>query len=240
MYKKLSHYILRKYEAEDYLIRHKAGLIMFIPLLLITVLIIGTMASFAVSLSRVIQFLHAAIPISIVSILTLVLLKKGRLQMAANIFVSFCSVVVIVTFLMKPPHLGYVTLAYFMFLCLLFAALFTSKLITTLILAGCLIADVVYYTVHSGSLQGFNPETFKTGLIDSIAVLILMYFIALLTISMLQNAIKLINEEKEKNYKHYMEMSNVHTTIHRNTNNLSQLADEMSSTAATFSANLSS
>jgi hypothetical protein len=151
MFKPITRYFLSRYDKNDYLIRKKAALVMFFAVGVIIIVNIGMIFTFFISLERATQFSHSAIPISCVAVATLVLLRIGRHQTAANVLVIFSSLAVIINFLLKPPHLGYVTLMYFMFVTILFASAFSSRLITSLIMAFNVTADIAYYFYHEGA-----------------------------------------------------------------------------------------
>jgi len=171
MFKRFNHFILYKFDDSDYLTRKKASLVMFFALFLIVLLNIGAAASFTVSIERALQFYGAAIPASLFSLLTLVFLRRGKLQVAANIFVILTSGVVFVMFLAKKPEVAYVSLSYFMFVCILFAAVFSSRIVTTLIFIFFVAADLAMFIMNKDIVDAALVPMIKTGLIDSLAAL---------------------------------------------------------------------
>ncbi|MBN2080449.1 MAG: hypothetical protein JW838_15870 [Spirochaetes bacterium] len=238
MIKRFNHFILHRFDDSDYLTRKKASLVMFFAIFLIILLNLGAVASFTVSTERALQFFASAIPASIFSILTLVFLRRGRLQVASNIFVILCSGVVFVMFLRKTPQVAYVSLSYFMFVCILFAAVFSSRLVTTGIFISFTAADIAMFILNRNSVDEVILPIMKTGLIDSLAALTIAYLIAMLSITVLENSIRLINDEKLKNEDQFKKILDIHTIIKGSSNELKKVADDMSVTTSSFSKNI--
>ncbi|HNW29029.1 MAG TPA: methyl-accepting chemotaxis protein [Spirochaetota bacterium] len=238
MFKRFNHFILYKFDDSDYLTRKKASLVMFFALFLIVLLNIGAAASFTVSLERALQFYGAAIPASLFSLLTLVFLRRGKLQVAANIFVILTSGVVFVMFLAKKPEVAYVSLSYFMFVCILFAAVFSSRIVTTLIFIFFVAADLAMFIMNKDIVDAALVPMIKTGLIDSLAALTIAYLIAMLSITVLENSIRIIKDEKVKNDEQFKKLFDIHTIIKGSSNQLKKVAADMRQTTASFSGNI--
>ncbi len=234
----ITRYFLARYDKNDYLIRKKAGLVMFFAVGVILIVNTGMIFTFFISLERTIQFSHSAIPISCIAIATLMLLRIGKHQAAANVLVIFSSLAVIINFLLKPPHLGYVTLMYFMFVTILFASVFSSRLITSLIMGFNVTADIAYYFIMKGRVEGTLAESIKVGLIDSLAALLLAYLIALLSISMLDNAIGIIRESKDENDRQLDKMKGLYEFIKESSKKINDVAASMSGSIMNFSKNI--
>ncbi|MCX7679844.1 MAG: hypothetical protein N2316_11600, partial [Spirochaetes bacterium] len=81
---------------------------------------------------------------------TMYYLRKGKLQLASNIFVILCSAVVFFGFLAKTPEIAFVSLKYFMFVTILFAAVFSSRKVTTGIFISYVVAEIIMF-VHKGA-----------------------------------------------------------------------------------------
>jgi hypothetical protein len=194
MFKRFKHFFLYRFDESDYLTRKKASLVMFFAMFLIILLNVGAAASFAVSVERAIQFFGSAIPASVFSILTLLMLRRGKLQAAANIFVILTSGVVFVMFLNKTPEVAYVSVSYFMFVCILFAAVFSSRIVTTGIFISFAASDLAMFFLNKDSVDAVTLPLMKTGLIDSLAALSLAYLIAMLSITVLENSIGIIKD----------------------------------------------
>ncbi len=142
-------YLLARFDSSDYLTRKKASLVMFFAITVIVLLNAAAFASFTVSIERAIQFFSSSIPASIFACLTLYFLRKGKLQLASNIFVILCSAIVFFMFLAKQAEISFVSLKYFMFVTILFAAVFSSRKVTTGIFLSYIAADIIMF-IHKG------------------------------------------------------------------------------------------
>ncbi|TFG89915.1 MAG: hypothetical protein E4H16_02770, partial [Candidatus Atribacteria bacterium] len=238
MLKRFNHFLLFKFDESDYLTRKKASLVMFFAVFLILLLNISATVSFTVSVERALQFFGSSIPASIFSILTLILLRRGKLQAAANTFVILTSVIVFVMFLKKPPQTAYVSLAYFMFVCILFAAIFSSRSVTTMIFLVFVASDLAMFFLNKDTIDAIFLPVMKTGLIDSLAALSLAYLIAMLSITVLEKSIGLIKDEKSKNDEQFRKILDIHTIVKGSSSQLRKVAVDMSQTTASFSENI--
>lgn len=235
---RISNFLLAKFDTSDYLTRKKASLVMFFAITVIVLLNAAAFASFAVSLERAIQFFSSSIPASIFACLTLYFLRKGKLQVASNIFVILCSAIVFFMFLAKQAEIGFVSLKYFMFVTILFAAVFSSRKVTTGIFISYILADVTMFIHKGASAEDIMKPIIKTGFIDGVAALTLAYLIALLSISVFENAIGIIDEEKNRSAESYEKMKKIHESIIESSQKLHSFAAEMSRTALEFSSTI--
>lgn len=206
--------LFHEYRDSDFLTRRKALLVIIFAVAVIVMLNLGALLAFIfISTERGIGFLQSAIPATIVSLLTIYYIKKGRLQLGSNIFVIFCSIVVLFGLLTKAAHVGFVTMVYFMFACMIFAGGFSTRLIATIIYAAFIAGIVVFYSMHAGSVEGKLVETFRIGFIDSIAALTLSYVIVVMLITSFQKMIGSLDAEKTNSVRQMEEMKNLHAII---------------------------
>lgn len=234
----VSRYFLKPYEGMDYLTRKKAGLVMLFAIAIAIALNGATIISLTVSVERARDFFESALGATITSAIVLVLLRTGRAQIAAHVMVIICSVVVVLGFFRKDPLVAYNTMVYFMFVVLIYAAAFSSKFITTVVMSAFVASDVVYFMIHRTAQDPVIKAVIKVGLIDSLAGLILAYIISLLSITMMQNSISLTYEEKARNDVQMNEMKNLHGVILESARRLSSFADNLFSKTQNFSKNL--
>ncbi|MBP7737855.1 MAG: hypothetical protein KA369_17875 [Spirochaetes bacterium] len=238
MLKRFNHFFLFRFDDSDYLTRKKASLIMFFAIFLIILLNIGAAASLSISVDRAIEFYWSAGPASLFSIFTLYLLRRGKLQAAANVFVILCSILVFTMFLNKTPQVAYVSMTYFMFVCILFAAIFSSRAVTTGIFVTFSVSDAAMFIMNRETIEGAMLPLIKTGLIDSLAALTIAYLIAMLSITILENSIRIIEDEKSKNEKQFSKIMDIHTIVRGSSSQLKKVAADMSQTTASFSDNI--
>ena len=234
-----SGFFLKRYQESDYLTRRKAGLIFFFAVAVIIILNGGAVISlFFVGQERFATFMESAISASIFALITLMLLRYGKMQAAANVFVGFTSVVVLVGFIRKPPDVAYVTMVYFMFVTILFSAVFSSKIVATLIMISYVAGNIYYFILHRGNENEMIARIVKTGFIDSIAAMTLAYWIGLLSITVFQNSIKIINDEKQKNENQFGMMKSLHGIISESAQKMTSFAENLSSSILGFTKNI--
>ncbi|HOO72781.1 MAG TPA: methyl-accepting chemotaxis protein [Spirochaetota bacterium] len=234
----VSRVFLQKYEDKDYLTRKKAGLILFFAFAVMIALNLGALISLSISVERAKGFAQSAIPASIISIIVIILVKIGKSNIGAHIFVSLCTLVVIAGFFNKEPLVAYNTMVYFMFVVLVFAAAFSTKIIASILMGAFVLADIGYFLLHKSNPDPVVASIIKVGLVDSLAALFLAYFISLLSITMLQNSLNMINDEKKKNDTQMNEMKNLYGIIKESARKISSFAENLFSKTQNFSKNL--
>ncbi|MEW6526599.1 MAG: methyl-accepting chemotaxis protein [Spirochaetota bacterium] len=209
-----SQFVFGKYENSDFLTKRKAFLVVSFAIAVIVLLNLGVILSFIfISVERGIGFLQSAIPASLFSLLGIYYIKKGKLQLASNIFVIFCSLVVLVGLFTKAAHVGFVTMVYFMFATMLFASAFSTRAITAAIYGSYVVAIITFFVLNKNQVEGKLAEALRIGLIDSIAALTLCLIIMLMTLKTFQTMISLLGEEKSKSLDQITQMKSLHTII---------------------------
>ncbi len=234
-----SEFFFSQYKDADFMTRRKAYLVFIFALTVVVLLNIGVILSFIfVSVERGLGFLQSAIPASLFSIITMFYLKKGRLQLAANILVILCSLVVLVGLFTKAAHVGFVTMVYFMFATMLFASAFSTKAIASIIYGAYVIAIFVFYYLNIDKVEGKLVEALKIGLIDSTAALTLSYIIVMMTITSFNKVIASLDEEKNKSVQQIDLMKNLHAIIEDIANKMIGVSELISNKLKDFLQNI--
>lgn len=234
-----SQFLFAQYADSDFLTRRKAFLVFSFAIAVIALLNIGVVLSFIfISVERGVGFLQSAIPSSLFSLMAIYYVKKGRLQLASNIFVIFCSIVVLIGLFTKAAHVGYVTMVYFMFATMLFASAFSTRAITTGIYVSYVIGIVSFFVIHKNEVEGKLAEALKIGLIDSIAALTLCMIIMLMTIGTFQTVIASLDREKEKSNNQVSQMKSLHAIIEDISNKMLSISELISSKLNDFLQNI--
>ncbi len=212
---RFSSFMFAKYEQSDFLTRRKAILVVIFAIAVILLVYSGSLLSFIfISIERGVSFLQSAIPVSLFSLLAIMYIKKGKLQLASNIFVIFCSLVVLFGLFTKAAHVGFVTMVYFMFATMLFASAFSTRLITSGIYGSYIIGIAAFYFIHKNSISDPKlQEAMRIGFIDSSVALTLCLIIMLMTISTFQKVIASLNYEKAKGMHQIDEMKHLNSMI---------------------------
>ncbi len=234
-----SRFFFAEYELSDFLTRRKAFLVFIFALTVIVLLNLGVILSFAfISVERGIGFLQSAIHASLFSIITMYYIKKGRLQLAANILVIFCSLVVLVGLFTKAAHVGFVTMVYFMFATMLFASAFSTKAIASIIYGAYVLSIFLFYYLNINKVEGKLAESLKIGLIDSTAALTLSYIIVMMTITSFNRVISSLDEEKNKTVHQIELMKSLHTIIEDIANKMIGVSELISNKLKDFLTNI--
>ncbi|MEJ5362237.1 MAG: methyl-accepting chemotaxis protein [Spirochaetota bacterium] len=227
------------YEHSDYLTKRKAFLVFVFALAVIVLLNLGVIFSFIfISVERGVGFLQSAIPASIFSLITMYYIKKGRLQLASNILVIFCSLVVLIGLFTKAAHVGFVTMVYFMFATMLFASAFSTRIIASIIYGTYIVGLFVFYFLNVDKVEGKLSEALKIGLIDSTAALTLSYLIVMMTITSFNRVIESLNIEKNKTIQQIGVMKSLHAIIEDISNKMLSISELISNKLKDFLQNI--
>lgn len=171
--------------------------------------------------SRLDQIIKASSIGILISIASLTSLSKGHFTLAANIMAVGACALADIGFFMRPPHLAGVTMAYFMMLDLVFASLFCSAFLTSIILIIHIGTQISYYILKSPTLQ--DPQTLatlKSGMLDSIVVLVLLFVLTSNVNNMLKQALKEAEKEREEGEGHLQLIGKLLETIRNVSANL--------------------
>lgn len=234
-----SQWFFSDYEHSDYLTKRKAFLVFIFALAVIVLLNSGVILSFIfISVERGVGFLQSAIPASIFSLITMYYIKKGRLQLASNILVIFCSLVVLIGLFTKAAHVGFVTMVYFMFATMLFASAFSTRVIASIIYGTYIVGLFVFYFLHADQVEGKLAEALKIGLIDSTAALTLSYLIVMMTITSFNRVIESLDIEKNKTIQQIGVLKSLHTIIEDISNKMMSISSLISDKLKDFLQNI--
>jgi len=234
-----SRWFFAEYENSDYLTRRKASLVFIFALAVIVLLNTGVILSFIfISIERGVGFLQSAIPASIFCLIAMYYLKKGRLELASNVFVIFCSMVVFFGLFTKAAHVGYVTMVYFMFATMIFASAFSTRVVASLIYGTYIVGLFAFYFLHAHEVEGKLAEALKIGLIDSAAALTLSYIVVMMTINTFNKFIESQNIEKNKTIHQIEVMKNLHAIIEDISNKMISISELISDKLKDFLQNI--
>lgn len=213
----ISGYFLVNYDESEFVRRKKAQFILFFVLaytmlLLCLNLIFIILDSFESERFR--QVFITTIPAFAVNSILLYFLRRGRVEISATILAVFSCILASAGFLVKPVHLAGVSLAYFMYVDLVFAALFCSILVSSLIaLAFVTVHGVYYFTIALPSAKGIMIEVSKTSFADGIITLVLVYLIGVIAGRFLSRAVEKTEVEMKRSLEQYYSIINLNKTI---------------------------
>lgn len=236
MSEKIRSAFLRKYANSSNIIKRKAFLLMVMNLVIFFVVILVPPVA-GIIRGEASRVLTIAIPMIIGTITSLILLRAGQYNWAANI-TSFAAAVTIVFGVLVQhrgtPGIGFSSMIYVCQAVLIFSALFCLRRWTSVVALFFLGFHIAFYFLNVN--QGLIPlPVLKTGLIDSTLGLIFTYALAMLIITTNRDSIKDIESELEKNRTQYLELQSLHRSITDSSISLASMAEEMSATATRFS-----
>ncbi|MCX7678790.1 MAG: methyl-accepting chemotaxis protein [Spirochaetes bacterium] len=227
---------LAKYSGATAIIKRKAELLLTMNIIIFIVVAI-TPPITGIVRGDVQRPLFIAIPMLTGTFVSLILLRIGQYNWAANI-TSFAAAITIVfgTYLQYKGTggIGFSSLIYASQAVLVFAALFCLRRWTTAIAIFFLIFHIAFYfmNLHDGII---HQQVLKTGLIDSSLSLIFTYALSMLIITTNRAAIKDVERELEINQKQFQQLRELHQSIGDTSITLASMAEQMSATANRFS-----
>lgn len=221
MLKSINAFMFRRVDKSDFLSYKKAQFTAFADLLFI-VLMLGLIAAASTyEQSRFYDILKLAVPVITVALVSFITISTGRTNAGANIMAIGAAVFSIGGFLIRPPHLSGVSLAYFMYLDLTYAAFFCSNLLSFLILAAMLAGRSYYFFVMYGPvLTGDIFDVIKTSYVDGIVTLICVFITGFFASRFMARALLKAKEEGEKNAAQLVVIKNLVETIKITSNEL--------------------
>ncbi len=244
--KGISTYFLTNYDKNNFLRSKKAIFITifsFVMMFMLTVLAIAFY--FAAGYDRFLITMYMAVPVNIVSFISLVLVKKGKVEVAANIMAVFFAAVSIAGFVSRPIHETGVTVAYFLMVNVIYSVLFASFSISLFILISYIILHTYYYFVIFESSDILMQGMAKSMFLDGILTLIILYVIGISAQRFLIQAIERAENGAEDNKKHFDKIKDlietmqgvsktVEVSIVDTSNSVVQLSDNSRDQAATM------
>lgn len=206
--------ILKKYNPADFARYRRALLLAYFMYGYIVLLVVMSLAALTFGMSRFMEMALITGPALISGIIIILLIRAGRVEVGATIMAYFSCAITIAGFMTKPPHMAGVSLAYFMYVALVFANVFCSIMISGSILLLFIGAHVAYFAmIAMPNASGNMIETSRTTLVDGIATLVLLYMIATVSNKFLQKAIDLTNEEADIVKNQYQQIKTLNDVI---------------------------
>lgn len=214
IFKSIDRFLLRRVDKSDFLQYKKAQFTAYADLLFLVMMLTLVAAASSYDQKRFYDILKLALPVITVAMVSFFTIITGRTNAGANIMAIGAAVFSIAGFLIRPPHLSGVSLAYFMYLDLTYAAFFCSNIISILILAAMLTGRSYYYFVMYGPvLTGDLYDVVKTSYIDGTVTLVCTFITGFFASRFMARALFRANEEGEKNASQIAVIKNLVDTI---------------------------
>ena len=234
---------LHKYESKNFFTQKKAQALFFFCIILASLMITLIIAFMLLKPDLVLQ---AGVVIAVVftgSLITLVLLKTGNYNTAANFITGLISISVIAGLLVKinrDAYTGYTTYIYFMLAIIVQAILFCNRSFVIIVSALFLAADITFFFLAKKNLDPVSLKAATVGLIDSSFSIILILVAGLSLMWIVKQAIDKAEDESQNNIENYKNVQTLLKSLSSASIDLAASSGELSETASSFSANTQS
>ncbi len=197
-------HFLVKYNMSDFYRYQKSVLLVYFMFIFIVILLVMSLATLSFGINRFLLMCAITGPTFLMCFVILMIIRSGRIELAANVLVYFCCLITIAGYVTKPIHMAGVSLAYFMYADLVFATMFCSFAISTSILFLFVATHAAYFVmIAKPQATGLLVETTRTCLVDGIVTLILVFIITAVSNRFLNRAICRSDSEAAENRRQY-------------------------------------
>lgn len=207
--------ILKKYPPEDLIRYRKAQYVFIFSFSILSCLVIlNVFGLFFLDTSRKLEVLKSSSLLASSCIIIILLIKSGRVEIAANTLAFTAGIIAAAGFLTRPFYLSGVTMGVFMHLALAYSTLYCSFLVSTTILFLFLGTHLyTYIFIAKPAASGVMIQIASSTFIDSMITLTLLYILGTVTAKFLNSVIITIKKESEKNKENYSQIKSLITTI---------------------------
>jgi len=240
--KKLLKNFLRNYPPDNYLRFKKAQYVfIFSSSILASLLILSISGFFILDSSRMIEIAKSSSLLSLSCIIIILLVKSGRVEIAANTLAFTACLIAAAGFLTRPYYLSGVTMGVFMHLAVAFATLYCSFLVSSTVLAVFFTTHTYFYiTVAKPAATGFLIQTVNSTFIDGLITLTLLFVLGTVTARFLNRAVHTAESESEKNRENYSHIKSLITTIRNASAELNESINQNYNVITKYSDNVQS
>ncbi|MFC1668992.1 methyl-accepting chemotaxis protein [Spirochaetota bacterium] len=235
MLKKLKTFFLKGYEEESFIIQQKAVTLLYFNLVFVMLMPVLLVLLNIMVYRHVFSIINIVLVLLVLTaIICLIILRLGRYNLAANIFViiTFCAVSVWSLFGKMKYDVGILFSVYQLIIFIVFSTLFCTRAMTIIISIGVAVIST-FTIVTTGYLSGGEKTvTFINYGFELIMISLLCY----LLLSINRRTMNKLKEEAD-NREHFDSLKALFKSIHEIIYNLTTASGEMSSTSLTFSSN---
>jgi len=202
IFKRFTDYFLVQYENSDYLTGARARLLLFF----LSIFIFFTfLLQFSMLFAGWYDFM-VTLPVTsflLVGLGTgLVLLKKGRYLVAANVFIMFAVMAVIAGLIRQPfqeINLSYTSYIYFVYPCVAMCAIFSNIRFLTLVCVLLALADIALFVILKQLSPPQDQKMIVIAFNNTLFSIVFVYIISFFIMRIFQRSVDLANEEWKKN-----------------------------------------
>lgn len=216
IFRAINTFFLSRVDESDFVIYKKGQFLMVMNIVFIILMILLSIGTVLLPPDRAKSVMMMTSSATFVTIIILSVLRSGRVQWGLNGFALFTSILAILGFIAKPPHIAGVSLGYFMLMCTAYTSLFCSARFTTLIAVLFVGTHIGYYFLKAlPGAEGLIIDTVKTSLMDGVVTLLGTYTIGVAASSILSRALERMVKESKKNEAQYIRISKLNTIMNQ-------------------------
>ncbi|HOP29910.1 MAG TPA: methyl-accepting chemotaxis protein [Spirochaetota bacterium] len=207
--------IMSGYSEKDF-VRYKKAQFTFIfaASIAVSLIVLTAFASFSFDAERFRQLLVSASMLFASCIIIVLLVKAGKMEIAAGFLAYTACFIAAVGFLKRPYHVAGVSMGVFMHLDLAYATLYCSPIISfSILLIFIATHTYFYFFIAKPQASWFLAETVNATFIDGIITLTLIFILGYVTSRFLNRAVDTAVNESEKNEKNFSRISSLMGTI---------------------------
>ena len=204
----LKDFFLRHYTSEDVdrSVKKRAIFFMYFLLLFFSWTLLLAIVFPVMLPERVLMAYPVILPILLVSLISLILLRKGHYHASANLLSTAIALSLIAAFLNKAfvnAHTGYTTYMYFMIGSVSIFALFCNRGVILLFSGMYIFSDVMFFFITKDRLDVKSAEAARIGMVDSIATIIIVCIVVIIFKMITDRSIEETITESDKNLQQY-------------------------------------
>ncbi|MCP4136096.1 MAG: hypothetical protein GY754_34315 [bacterium] len=240
---RLMKYFLHAYSDVSYTITRKASA-------LVWYLVSTCILLFILQIVYIIIFPHiysksgpAMGSIMLMEFIALILVRKGKYTVSANMITIFTALVITAGLFLKipnAPHTGYTTYTYLMIIILVQATVFCKKSIVLGITILFIIADITFFVLVMDILKGESFEAAKLGVAVSSFTYLCILVLSFVEISITDGAMDRSEEEAKHSTDQYNSIKNLLFSVNDSASLLVNNSSRMIVTSENFSDNFQS
>lgn len=228
------------YSDTAYIEQMKASALMYL-LISVSIVMVIAFAAFSVLLPQILMQAGIVIVITfLTSILSLLLLRRGRYNFAANLLTITVSLVVFAALyakIFRDAYAGYTTFIYHMITIIVISTLFCRRVVIAGVSIFFLLGDIGFFFLVRGRLDPISLKAAQVGVVNSCIAIVLVFVLSRLMIRITEDALERADEEAERNRDQYEQLEKLHRSVGESSLKLASSSDELAKTAAAFSEN---
>lgn len=231
-------FFLSRYADATYLIQRKSLTLLYL-LLAFCVMLPALVLVFKIVLNENIflQASAAAMIIFVSVIVSLVFLRKGKYNVAANTMVFTLAIALTIGLMSKlllSPENGYTSYIYFMTGAMVMATVFCSRHVIWMTSLLFLAADIVFFILVRDRLDPVSLSAARAGVVDSGFSIVVIFILSQLILSITEGALRKSEEDTRKKDDQYNKISALLGSASDSAGILSGASEKLSDTSMNF------